>query len=222
MSSFRLWEESGYKLQLSMGQLLIQRITGDNLTIQTPAAAAFGQWLKVYNTTASSLLEELKGIYEEKNAAPSPEKDSFGRVIVVQYRDPWNARVGVAKALGELPAHLSPLETMKLLQFIIPGCLSDHQTLVREAMQQAAQTAIAVHGKGLAVELMAHFDHCMQHVPNTQEADVVRQCLVVLMGTLAKHLDKSDIKVFITGGGGMKAPFISLTTPGERSSSSVA
>lgn len=193
--SHRFWDDSGYKLQPSMGQLLIQRIVGDNLTIQTPAAAAFGQWLKMYNTSASSFLGELKEIYEKKNATPPPEKDSFGRVVVVQYRDPWETRVGVAKALAELPAHLTPDETMKLLQFIIPGCLSDRHTLVREAMQQAAQTAIAVHGKGLTVELMAHFEHCMQHIPNSQEADVVRQCLVVLMGTLAKHLDKSDDKV---------------------------
>lgn len=194
--NIRFWDESGYQLQPSMGQQLIQRIANNNLAVQTPAAAAFGQWLKVYNANASSFLQDLKGIYENKNNPPPPEKDSFGRVVSVQYRDPWECRVGVAKVLAELPAHLSPVETMKLLQFIIPDCLSDRQSLVHEAMQQAAQTAIAVNGEGLAVELMAHFEHCVQQLPNNQEADVVRQCLVVLMGTLAKHLDKSNVKVF--------------------------
>eukprot|EP00731_Ephydatia_muelleri_P027538 Em0019g411a len=193
--AIKFWDESGYQLQPSMGQQLIQRIASTNLTVQTPAAAAFGKWLKVYNARAGYFLQELKDIYENKNNAPPPEKDSFGRVVAVHYRDPWEDRVGVAKAIAELPAHLSPAETMKLLQFIIPGCLSDRQSLVREAMQQAAQTAIAVHGEGLAVELMAHFEHCVQQLPNSQEADVVRQCLVVLMGTLAKHLDRSNVKV---------------------------
>ena len=34
-----------------------------------------------------------------------------------------------------------------------------------------------------------------QAVPDTVEADVVRQSIVVLMGTLAQHMDKTNPKV---------------------------
>ena len=63
-----------------------------------------------------------------------------------------------------------------------------------------AKAAIGSHGDGLAAELMAHCELCLQSAPNTREADVIRQSIVVLMGTLAKHMDKQNPKVQGTGG----------------------
>lgn len=37
--------------------------------------------------------------------------------------DPWECRVGVARALEQLPSHMSPEETMTLLNFTIPGTI---------------------------------------------------------------------------------------------------
>ena len=42
---------------------------------------------------------------------------------------------------------------------------------------------------------MQHLDKCVRELPNTSEADPVRQSLVVLMGDLAKHMDKDNTKV---------------------------
>ena len=42
---------------------------------------------------------------------------------------------------------------------------------------------------------MSHFDSCLSNLGNSQDDDVVRQAIVVLMGSLAKHMDKDDPKV---------------------------
>ena len=47
----------------------------------------------------------------------------------------------------------------------------------------------------LATELMSHFESCLGNLDNSQQADAVRQAIVVLMGSLAKHMDKDDPKV---------------------------
>ena len=42
---------------------------------------------------------------------------------------------------------------------------------------------------------MAHFEQCLAGAGNTKEADAVRQSVVVLMGALARHMDKENPKV---------------------------
>lgn len=47
----------------------------------------------------------------------------------------------------------------------------------------------------LAAELMSHFESCLGNLDDSQQGDAVRQAIVVLMGSLAKHMDKDDPKV---------------------------
>lgn len=42
---------------------------------------------------------------------------------------------------------------------------------------------------------MNHFDKCLGNLGNSQSDDIIRQAIVVLMGSLAKHMDKEDPKV---------------------------
>lgn len=85
--------------------------------------------------------------------------------------------------------------TMKFLKFVIPGALSDPRPEVRGAIMAAARAAITTHGEELSSKLMAHFEECLNTAPDTHEADAIRQSAVVLMGTLAKHMDKQNPKV---------------------------
>ena len=68
-------------------------------------------------------MEDLLAVYGEKRSAPPPKEDSFGRTVVTAVSDPWECRVGVARALEQLPSHLSPEQTMTLLNFMIPGTI---------------------------------------------------------------------------------------------------
>ena len=81
------------------------------------------------------------------------------------------------------------------LAVLCAGALSDPNPDVLAALMSAAQTAIGCHGAGLAGQLMEHCETCLQSAGDTREEDVIRQSIVVLMGTLAKHLDKGNPKV---------------------------
>lgn len=61
----------------------------------------------------------------------------------------------------------------------------------------AATTAIGCHGSNIAGQLMEHCETCLQSAGDTRESDIIRQSIVVLMGTLAKHLNKGNPKVIM-------------------------
>ena len=75
------------------------------------------------------------------------------------------------------------------------GALADPNSEVLTAFTSVAKTAIGCHGDDLAGQLMEHCEACLQSAGDTRESDVIRQSVVVLMGTLASHLDKGNPKV---------------------------
>ena len=194
-----LWDVTGFSNSLTseLSTLIIEHCSSNNLVIQSPAALALGVWLKKYPNQTTEILDLLITTYNAKRTTPPSSKDSFGREIVVDYRDQWECRVGVAKALEQITKSAGSNDAMKFLKFVIPHALSDPSPKVRSAMICAAQTAISSHGDELADELMAHSENSLKTILDTLEADVVRQSIIVLMGTLAKHMDKDSAKVCV-------------------------
>lgn len=158
-------------------------------------AKALGVWLEVHRSKANDILKQLMATYNEKQSAPPPKSDEFGRTVVAEYRDQWECRVGVAKAMEQVQSFVDAGATMEFLKFVIPGALSDPRQEVGMAIMSAARAAITTHGEELSGKLMTHFEHCLNSAPDTHEADAIRQSAVVLMGTLAKHMDKQNPKV---------------------------
>ena len=185
------------KLTPELSDLLVQHCSGNNLVIQTSAALALGVWLENHPEQLVPTLDRLTSLYSAKRTTPPPKKDSFGRSIFIEYKDPWECRVGVAKALEQLSKHADSAEAMKLLKFVIPQALSDPSPKAQSAVMAAAQAAISCHGDQLAGELMGHSEECLKGIPDCQEADIVRQSIIVLMGTLAKHMDRDNPKVCV-------------------------
>lgn len=163
--------------------------------MQDAVAKALGVWLEVHRGKAGEILNQLVATYREKRSVPPPKSDEFGRQLVTEYHDQWECRVGVAKAMEQVQGFVDASATMEFLKFVIPGALSDLRPEVRDAIMSAARAAISTHGEELSDKLMAHFEQCLKAAPETHEADTIRQSAVVLMGTLAKHMDKQNPKV---------------------------
>ncbi|KAK7933149.1 hypothetical protein WMY93_004045 [Mugilogobius chulae] len=62
-------------------------------------------------------------------------------------------------------------------------------------MLDAALSALNTHGKDNVSSLLPVFEEFLKNAPQDASYDSVRQSVVILMGSLAKHLDKSDPKV---------------------------
>ena len=175
--------------------MLIQHISSSNLVMHDAVAKALGVWLEVHRSKADDILDQLVAAYRNKRKAPPPKSDEFGRAVVIEYHDLWECRVGVAKAMEQVQNFVDAKTTMKFLKFVIPDALSDPRSEVREAIMSAARAAITTHGDDLSGKLMEHFELCLKSAGDSHEADAVRQSAVVLMGTLAKHMDKQNPKV---------------------------
>lgn len=178
-----------------LSNVLIQQCSSGNLVTQLSTALALGAWLGKHPDQVGGALDSLLATYGVKRAAPPPQKDSFGRDIFIDFRDPWECRVGVAKALEQLSKCADSATAMAFLKFVIPEALADPSAEVRSAMMGAAQATIGCHGDSLAGELMAHSEESLKFIPDSAEADTVRQAIIVLMGVLARHMDKDNPKV---------------------------
>lgn len=185
----------GETLVTKLSDLLIQQCSSSNLGMQNSTALALGVWLEKHPDRMGTMLDSLIITYSNKKSTPPPKKDSFGRDIFIEYRDQWECRVGVAKALEQLSKHADSAKAMQFLKFVIPEALSDPNSKVQSAIMAAAQAAIGCHGDKLAGELMAHSEESLKAIQDSQGADQVRQYIIVLMGALARHMDRDNPKV---------------------------
>jgi len=77
---------------------------------------------------------------------------------------------------------------------------------------------INLHGKDSAESLLPVFEDFMENAPKSGIYDNVRQSVIILMGSLAKHLDSTDPKVRPI----MRQLIIALKTPSQQVQEAVA
>ena len=63
------------------------------------------------------------------------------------------------------------------------------------SFEAAVVATIDLHGKETVGDLLPVFEDFLDNAPEDSSLDIVRQSVVILMGSLARHLDKEDPKV---------------------------
>uniref|UniRef100_A0A8C0PFQ9 Stalled ribosome sensor GCN1 n=1 Tax=Canis lupus familiaris TaxID=9615 RepID=A0A8C0PFQ9_CANLF len=148
----------------------------------------------------------LRGLMELHMVLPAPDTDEknglnlLRRLWVVKFDKEEEIRklaerCGLALALNKLSQCLDSSQVKPLFQFFVPDALNDRNPDVRKCMLDAALSTLNTHGKENVNSLLPVFEEFLKNAPNDASYDAVRQSVVVLMGSLAKHLDKSDPKV---------------------------
>ena len=79
---------------------------------------------------------------------------------------------------------------VKLYSFFVNNGLNDRSIDVKNKLLEASIATLNKHGSSNKNELLALFETFLESAPKSAEYDSVRQNVVLLMGTLAKHLDK--------------------------------
>lgn len=120
--------------------------------------------------------------------------DSFGRVEE-EAIDVWEPRRGVALALKEVAPLMTHNQVSSLTQFYVSNGLGDRNEDVRKNMLSAALACVDLHGKDTINSLLPVFENFLDKAPDSGKFDAVRQSVVILMGSLARHLDRDDPKV---------------------------
>ncbi|XP_043189397.1 eIF-2-alpha kinase activator GCN1-like isoform X4 [Amphibalanus amphitrite] len=212
-----LWE----RLSLSEGPWMIAPLLEDVVypeeCVQRAAASALASLVDGHRDQTAPVLDRLLALYEDKLQMTPPVLDQFGRVVE-ESLDIWQPRVGVALALKAIGPFCTDDLIAKIMSFFVPTGLGDRAADVRNGMLSAALTCVEANGKEAATSLLPVFDEFLDSAPATQNYDSVRQSVVILMGSLAKHLSKTDPKV---------KPIVTkliqaLDTPSEQVQTSVA
>ncbi|KAJ8285786.1 hypothetical protein GJAV_G00030940 [Gymnothorax javanicus] len=214
----RLWDSLCLELVPELCPMLIGDVTHHEEAVRSAGAEALSSAVSQYSDQAPAVLGQLTELYHQKLYRPPPVLDALGRVISESPPDQWEARCGIALALNKLSQYLDESQVTPLFLFFVPDALNDRHAEVRRCMLDAALSALNTHGKDNVSSLLPVFEEFLKNAPQDASYDSVRQSVVILMGSLAKHLDKSDPKVKPIVGKLIAA----LSTPSQQVQESVA
>lgn len=152
-----------------------------------------------YNVKGEEYLEQslkmLMNFYNEKAQPLTAILDEFGLVVVPasQRKDLWEERSTAAIALKELsPGLPSDGDTVvSVIEFLIAGPLGDREPIVRQEMKEAGIEIINQHGAQKSSQLVPLFESSLETIKDVN----TKENVIILYGTLAQHLDKSDKRI---------------------------
>ena len=181
-----LWQQHGLELPATYAADLLPFLARSASTVRSAAASAMAAAMLLHQQTAPQTLAKVFAFYGSCES-------SYGRVAAVD-------------TLGRAAAALTSRDLPVVCTFLV-RVLADEDESVRTAAVTAGSTLIDAHGSGNAVALLPIFDNYMSQngqVATTRpvaggademQRDFVRAGVVVLLGALAKHLEKDDPKV---------------------------
>ena len=227
----KLWKKAHLADMGNSGQNLAMNVLSDVVhpigCIREASANALAAILKSKDMAGNvtTILDSLLETYIDKLEMTPPVLDGLGRVVESQI-DHWEPRSGVALALAKIAPYFcnddnlsDAIETItRVAKFFVQQGLGDRAEQVRKHMLDAALVTVNLHGKDSAEELLPVFEEFLENAPKSERYDNVRQSVVILMGSLAKHLDSSDPKVRPI----MRQLIIALKTPSQQVQEAVA
>lgn len=192
----KIWDQSTtFVINEDLCYLLVEDVVHPIEIIRESAAEALADALKRNQKIMTNVLRTLIAKYEVLSQVKEPKKDQFGRVVNETIIDEWEARHGLANAIGTL-AEQAPSEfVLDLFTFFVYKSLNDRNEDVKNKMLEASIATLNFHGRTHINVLLPLFERYLEEAPKSAAYDSVRQNVVILMGTLAKHLDKNDPKV---------------------------
>lgn len=180
-----LWQQHDLALPVTYAADALPLLTR-SASVRSAAARAVAAAMALHPQTAPQTLAKLFAFYSDCYS-------SEGRAAAVE-------------ALKLASAALTPRDLPVVCTFLV-RVLADEEEDVRTAAVAAGSALIDAHGSGNVAALLPIFDNYMSqdgHLATSRSAtggademhrDFVRAGVVVLLGALAKHLDKEDPKV---------------------------
>lgn len=179
-----IWEDNELKVQDTTN--LLELFGNSDAGLRNSIAKAY---VDAASQTGSLNLQELFDLYEEKKNPPAPKLDKFGLVIksTIDNKDRWEERSTVAITLKLLAPLYTQSDVEQLFKFLVETADKDEH--VRQELQDAGIEAIKLHGANNVEVLIPIFEESL--------ATSSKEAVVVLYGTLARDLDKSDARLKI-------------------------
>ncbi|XP_026329507.1 eIF-2-alpha kinase activator GCN1 isoform X2 [Hyposmocoma kahamanoa] len=162
--------------------------------LQRAAAHALAHLVARDGHDPAVVLEALQETYDSKLPMIPARLDQFGHVVEKAV-DEWGARRGVGFALRALAPHLRADQVAGAMRFFVDRGLADRHDDVRAEMLDAAMAIVELHGKDTISSQLPVFEEFLDTAPKSRGFDAVRQCVVLLVGSLARHLEPTDARI---------------------------
>lgn len=210
-----LWKD--VKLTYPKLEDLLCDVIHSEMCIQKAAAASLVPLLTVDPSSAKRILKKLLTIYNEKLSMIPPRVDQFDREIEPAI-DQWKPRRGVAITISKISQFFSVDDVNHVIQFMVSAGLGDREEIVHKEMLASALTIVDLHGKDTIITLLPVFEDFLDKAPKSKSYDNIRQAVVILMGSLARHLEKDDKRIEPI----VKRLLSALSTPSQQVQEAVA
>lgn len=146
-------------------------------------------------------LSELIDLYNVKKNPPPAILDKFGLVVKssTEQRDTWEERSTIALTLKLLGPLFTNSSIEKMFRFLVDGeALGDKEDLVRQELQEAGVEVINLHGFENVETLIPIFEaNLAAKDQHSRIQDNIKECVIILYGALARHLESSDSRLEI-------------------------
>ena len=180
----KFWKSAGLAVDSSLG--LLEDVAHPVAVVREAACEALASFLADHGEQTGAVLTQLLKRYTDNLEMAPPVMNNF---------DNWESRSGIASALAKIQPFYDKFMVSQVVRFFMTAGMEDRNEVVRKHMLSAAVATIDNHGKDTVGELLPVFEDYLQIVPDESSNDIVSQFVVILMGSLAKHLHKDDHKV---------------------------
>ncbi|XP_069969048.1 LOW QUALITY PROTEIN: stalled ribosome sensor GCN1-like [Bactrocera oleae] len=187
-----LWESAKFVPPELDDVLLL--VTHKELCIQKAASASLVQLLSTNHEQVKYTAKSLLDIYREKLTMIPPKLDQFDREIFPAI-DQWEPRRGIAISISQVSKFFDVDDVNEIMQFMVAQGFRDRNETVHKEMLASALCIVDCHGQETIVNLLPVFEDFLDKAPKSQTFDNVRQAVVILMGSLARHLEADDIRI---------------------------
>lgn len=165
-------------------------------TSRDVAARACRALLLKFNEKANDFFDKIVELYQTAYQKSEPKFDDLGRKKINPLKDSYSdQRLSLARILIDCVPLATTKSVNKLVPFFVPGAISDRNIRVQETMLEAAIVLINEHGSKRTQFIMSSLQTFLTKSSKTVENDIIRRNVVLLLGTMAKHLEPSDPQV---------------------------
>ncbi|KAL4003546.1 HEAT repeat family protein [Acanthocheilonema viteae] len=192
----KIWQDKNLSATTDLLESILSSVTSEHSFLRKSASIGLGKLCKEFPKILQQTLDKLDVLYSDYRKIRPPVYDDIGRVVTGPV-DLWRNRAGIAEALLVIAPNLPHKLVMNFIKIVIPNGINDSSPECRELMQNAAIEVIKMHGETEMASLLLFLEEMLSSTSDDKDFDNLRQGLVIMLGTLAQHLDPANEKVRI-------------------------
>ncbi|BDD63159.1 hypothetical protein MAP00_008092 [Monascus purpureus] len=215
-----IWEENALEVDDDSYRSILKYLDSKDWQLRGAAARSLAHLIELIPAVFGDIILELQSKYENEIKPKIPAKDKYGMPVKMDLTDHWESRSGIALAFKAMTNAFEGEQIVSFIRFLIErGPLLDSNATVRAQMSDSGISVISAKGQQKVEELMRLLETALETSDKaTQSSDLLNEAVVVLYGSLARHLKADDPRLETV----IKKLLATLPTPSETVQSAVS